>query len=65
MAQELVDPAKAGSITGNVIAIERQDAGGDDQYVLRLITKQHDEGAEDDPDAGNTSSTPAEISSIS
>jgi phage repressor protein C with HTH and peptisase S24 domain len=39
---ELVDPSKAGSITGSVMAIERQDANGDDQYVLRLITKQPD-----------------------
>ncbi len=39
---ELVDPSKAGSITGSVMAIERQDASGDDQYVLRLITKQPD-----------------------
>jgi len=39
---ELVDSDKAGSITGSVMAIERQDASGDDQYVLRLITKQPD-----------------------
>ena len=39
---ELVDPTKAGSITGSVMAIERQDAGGDDQYLLRRITKQPD-----------------------
>jgi superfamily II DNA or RNA helicase/HKD family nuclease/SOS-response transcriptional repressor LexA len=39
---ELVDPSKAGSITGDVMVIERQDASGDDQYVLRLITKQPD-----------------------
>ena len=39
---ELVDPSKAGSITGSVMAIERQDSSGDDQYVLRLITKQPD-----------------------
>ncbi|MBK1630293.1 helicase [Thiohalocapsa halophila] len=39
---ELVDPTKAGSITGNVMAIERQDATGDDQYLLRIITKQPD-----------------------
>jgi phage repressor protein C with HTH and peptisase S24 domain len=39
---ELVDSDKAGSITGDVMAIERQDASGDDQYVLRLITKQPD-----------------------
>jgi hypothetical protein len=39
---ELVDSDKAGSITGSVMAIERQDASGDDQYVLRLISKQPD-----------------------
>jgi phage repressor protein C with HTH and peptisase S24 domain len=39
---ELVDPSKAGSITGSVMAIERQDASGDDQYVLRLVTKRSD-----------------------
>ena len=39
---ELVDSDKAGSITGSVMAIERQDASGDDQYVLRRITKQPD-----------------------
>ena len=39
---ELVDSDKAGSITGDVMAIERQDASGDDQYVLRSVTKQPD-----------------------
>jgi hypothetical protein len=39
---ELVDSEKAGSITGDVMAIERQDVSGDDQYVLRLVTKQPD-----------------------
>ena len=39
---ELVDPEKAGSITGSVMAIERQDSSGDDQYVLRLVTKKPD-----------------------
>jgi SOS-response transcriptional repressor LexA len=39
---ELVDPTKAGSITGSVMAIERQDATGDDQYVLRRVTKLPD-----------------------
>jgi superfamily II DNA or RNA helicase/SOS-response transcriptional repressor LexA len=29
----------AGSITGSKLVIERQSAGGDDQYVLRLVTK--------------------------
>jgi len=39
---ELVDPENAGSITGSVMAIERQDASGDDQYVLRVVTKKAD-----------------------
>jgi phage repressor protein C with HTH and peptisase S24 domain len=39
---ELVDSDKTGSITGDVMAIERQDASGDDQYVLRLVTKRPD-----------------------
>jgi superfamily II DNA or RNA helicase/SOS-response transcriptional repressor LexA len=39
---ELIDPNKAGSITGSVMAIERQDISGDDQYLLRIITKQPD-----------------------
>ena len=39
---ELVDPDKAGSINGSVMAIERQHASGDDQYVLCQITKQPD-----------------------
>jgi SOS-response transcriptional repressor LexA len=39
---EWVGPSKAGSITGNVIAIERQDNSGDDQYLLRLVTKRSD-----------------------
>ena len=36
---ELIDSAKAGSITGSTVVIERQEAGGDDQYLLRLVTK--------------------------
>jgi len=39
---ELVDPARAGSITGTIMAIERQDASGDDQYLLRVVTKTPD-----------------------
>ena len=40
---ELITPARAGSITGNVVAIERQDeAGGDNQYLLRVVTKNRD-----------------------
>ncbi|MCZ4314062.1 DUF3427 domain-containing protein [Comamonadaceae bacterium G21597-S1] len=38
---ELISPARAGSITGSVVAIERQDdgGGGDNQYLLRVVTK--------------------------
>lgn len=40
---ELVSPSNAGSITGAVIAIERQDeASGDNQYLLRVVTKSKD-----------------------
>ena len=40
---ELVSASNAGSITGTVMAIERQDeAGGDDQYLLRVVTKTND-----------------------
>lgn len=36
---ELVSPTRAGSITGSVMAIERQDDSGDNQYLLRVVTK--------------------------
>jgi superfamily II DNA or RNA helicase/SAM-dependent methyltransferase len=36
---ELVSPSNAGSITGTVMAIERQDETGDNQYLLRVVTK--------------------------
>jgi superfamily II DNA or RNA helicase/HKD family nuclease/protein-L-isoaspartate O-methyltransferase/SOS-response transcriptional repressor LexA len=36
---ERMSPANAGSITGQVVVIERQDASGDDQYLLRNILK--------------------------
>lgn len=40
---ELVSPSNAGSITGTVMAIERQDeTGGDNQYLLRAVTKAKD-----------------------
>lgn len=40
---ELLSPSKAGSITGSVMAIERQDeVGGDNQYLLRVVTKARD-----------------------
>ena len=39
---ELISPSRAGSITGNVVAIERQDDSGDNQYLLRVVTKSRD-----------------------
>ena len=36
---ERISPQSAGSITGQVMAIERQDSSGDNQYLLRLVTK--------------------------
>jgi hypothetical protein len=36
---ELMKPTRAGSITGNVVAIERQDESGDNQYLLRVVSK--------------------------
>ena len=36
---ERITPESAGSITGLTMAIERQDAGGDSQYLLRMVTK--------------------------
>jgi hypothetical protein len=39
---EQVNSGRAGSITGNVMAIERQDGSGDNQYLLRVILKQAD-----------------------
>lgn len=40
---ELMTATRAGSITGNVLAIERQDeASGDSQYLLRVVTKTAD-----------------------
>ena len=42
---ELLSPTKAGSITGSVMAIERQDDdGGADQYLLRVVTKSVEGG---------------------
>lgn len=41
---ERLDPVHAGSITGTVMAIERQGRGGDDQYLLRKVTKRPDGG---------------------
>lgn len=39
---ELMSPTRAGSITGHVVAIERQDVSGDNQYLLRVVTKTRD-----------------------
>jgi superfamily II DNA or RNA helicase/SAM-dependent methyltransferase/SOS-response transcriptional repressor LexA len=39
---ELISPARAGSITGQTVAIERQDDTGDNQYLLRVVTKNRD-----------------------
>ncbi len=40
---ELISPTRAGSITGSVVAIERQDEdGGDNQYLLRVVNKTSD-----------------------
>lgn len=39
---ELVSPTNAGAITGSVMAIERQDEFGDNQYLLRAVTKRQD-----------------------
>lgn len=39
---EHITPGSAGSITGSIMAIERQDQSGDDQYLLRVVTKAKD-----------------------
>lgn len=39
---EQINPSGAGSITGQVMAIERQDGAGDNQYLLRVILKERD-----------------------
>ncbi|MBV5818772.1 DUF3427 domain-containing protein [Pseudomonas aeruginosa] len=39
---EQINPKSAGSITGITMAIERQDAAGDNQYLLRMILKAAD-----------------------
>jgi len=36
---ELISPTRAGSITGSVVAVERQDESGDNQYLLRVVSK--------------------------
>lgn len=39
---EQITPNNAGSITGSTVAIERQDTGGDNQYLLRKVLKNAD-----------------------
>jgi SOS-response transcriptional repressor LexA len=39
---ELITPSRAGSITGSVMAIERQDDSGDNQYLLRVVAKDRE-----------------------
>jgi len=38
---ELIDSDRAGSVTGTTVVVERQEAG-EDQYLLRLVTKTAD-----------------------
>ena len=37
---ELVTADRAGSISNQIMAVERQDVSGDDQYVLRMVRKR-------------------------
>jgi SOS-response transcriptional repressor LexA len=39
---ELLSPENAGSITGATLVVERQDRSGDDQYLLRKVSKRQD-----------------------
>jgi superfamily II DNA or RNA helicase/HKD family nuclease len=39
---EQINPNSAGSLTGAIMAIERQDEAGDNQYLLRVILKSVD-----------------------
>jgi len=39
---ESISPNSAGSITGNVLVIENEGAGGDDQFLLRTVLKGPD-----------------------
>ena len=41
---ERVTPSSAGAITGTTMVIERHDAAGDAQYLLRVVTKGNDGG---------------------
>lgn len=36
---ETITPERAGSISNQIVAIERQDVSGDDQYLLRYVKK--------------------------
>ena len=36
---ELITPDKAGSLRGQIVAIERDDIGGEGQYLLRKVNK--------------------------
>lgn len=36
---ELITPEKAGSLRGQIVAIERDDVGGEGQYLLRKVNK--------------------------
>jgi superfamily II DNA or RNA helicase/HKD family nuclease/SOS-response transcriptional repressor LexA len=39
---EQITPVSAGSISNQIMAIERQDAAGDNQYLLRKVLKNND-----------------------
>lgn len=39
---EQITPNNAGSISNNIVAIEREDIGGDNQYLLRKVLKNPD-----------------------
>lgn len=39
---ELLTSSNAGSISGHIVAIERQDETGDNQYLLRAVNKNRD-----------------------
>ena len=40
LLMEKVSSEQAGSITGQIMAVERQDVSGDDQYILRVVRKR-------------------------
>ena len=40
LLMEKVSSERAGSITGQIIAVERQDVAGNDQYILRVVRKR-------------------------